>query len=159
VDATDLRPEILEELRDRAKRARLDNIAIVQEPSDDYDGVLVDAPCSGSGTWRRQPHLKWYVQPETIASFAKMQLEILTANAPRVKSGGLLIYATCSLSHHENRDVVAAFLKNHPQFKSEAPVKNYCGDFNGLGTTLLPGTRNTDGFYAALLRCHLAAQL
>ncbi|HEY8944900.1 MAG TPA: RsmB/NOP family class I SAM-dependent RNA methyltransferase, partial [Polyangiaceae bacterium] len=135
VDASDIRPEILEELRDRAKRARLDNVHIIPPPviarspqgdvaihhsdqarasRDDqplYDGVLVDAPCSGSGTWRRQPHLKWYVKPDTIASFTKTQLEILGLNAPRVKPGGLLIYATCSLSHHENRDVVAAFLQ------------------------------------------------
>ena len=170
VDATDIRAEILEELRDRAQRARLDNVRITNIPplptaqspaanvritniaADTYDGVLVDAPCSGSGTWRRQPHLKWYVQPETIAAFAKTQLEILTANAPRVKSGGLLIYATCSLSHHENHDVVASFLSAHPQFRAEPPVKNHGSTFDGLGTTLLPGTRNTDGFYVALLR-------
>lgn len=117
-----------------------------------YDGILVDAPCSGSGTWRRQPHLKWYVKPETITAFTKTQLEILTLNAPRVKPGGLLIYATCSLSHHENQDVAAAFLKSHPNFKAEQPPQNHGGTFDGLGTSLLPGTLNTDGFYVALLR-------
>ena len=152
VDATDIRVEILDELADRAKRARLDNITIVQKPAEQYDGILVDAPCSGSGTWRRQPHLKWYVQPETIAAFAQTQLEILTLNAPRVKPGGLLIYATCSLSHHENQDVAAAFLKTQPQFKAEQPPQNHGGTFDGLGTSLLPGTLNTDGFYVALLR-------
>ena len=152
VDATDIRPDILDELDDRAKRARLDNITIVREPTGTYDGVLVDAPCSGSGTWRRQPHLKWYVKPASITSFTKTQLEILAANAPRVKPGGLLIYATCSLSHHENRDVVAAFLKAHPQFQPEPSADTHGGTFDGLGTLLLPGTRNTDGFYVALLR-------
>jgi 16S rRNA (cytosine967-C5)-methyltransferase len=152
VDATDIRVEILDELDDRAKRARLTNITIVRTPADSYDGILVDAPCSGSGTWRRQPHLKWYVKPETITVFAQTQLEILSATAPRVKSGGLLIYATCSLSHHENHDVVAAFLQSHPNFKPEAPVKNYGSEFDGLGTSVLPGTLNTDGFYVALLR-------
>lgn len=152
VDATDIRPEILDELDDRAKRARLDNITIVQKPAAEYDGVLVDAPCSGSGTWRRQPHLKWYVKPETIAAFHQTQLEILATNVPRVKPGGLLIYATCSLSHHENQDTVAAFLKTHPNFAAEKPVENHGGDYDGLGTLLLPGTRNTDGFYVALLR-------
>ncbi len=152
VDATDIRPEILEELRDRAKRARLTNVRITNKPADAYDGVLVDAPCSGSGTWRRQPHLKWCMDPYDIVAFAGLQLAILSANAPRVKSGGLLIYATCSLSHYENRDVTAAFLKSHPEFKAEPPAKNYGGEFDGLGTTLLPGTRNTDGFYVALLR-------
>jgi 16S rRNA (cytosine967-C5)-methyltransferase len=184
VDATDIRPEILEELRDRAKRARLDNVRIVppeviarspasrdneaihldrhsagqqnaSRPRDDsalYDGVLVDAPCSGSGTWRRQPHLKWYAKPESIASFAKTQREILDLNASRVKPGGLLIYATCSLSHHENQDVATAFLAAHPEFKPESPADNHGGTFDGVGTTLLPGTRNTDGFYAAIFR-------
>ncbi len=152
VDATDIRPDILDELDDRAKRARLDNIAIVREPTGTYDGVLVDAPCSGSGTWRRQPHLKWYVKPETITSFTRTQLEILTVNASRVKPGGLLIYATCSLSHHENHDVVAAFLKSHPAFKPEPSADTHGGTFDGLGTLLLPGTRNTDGFYVSLLR-------
>jgi 16S rRNA (cytosine967-C5)-methyltransferase len=186
VDATDIRPDILDELRDRAKRARLTNIHIIpspvmaRSPEDDvlsaeasakaeaiqpttktsgsrdvtpfYDGVLVDAPCSGSGTWRRQPHLKWYVKPETIASFARTQLEILTAHAPRVKPGGLLLYATCSLSHHENQDVVAAFLQAHPTFTSLPAADTHGGTFDGLGTTLLPGTRNTDGFYVATLR-------
>lgn len=152
VDATDIRPEILEELRDRAKRARLDNVRITNNPEAAYDGVLVDAPCSGSGTWRRQPHLKWYAKPESIASFAKTQREILDLNAPRVKPGGLLIYATCSLSHHENQDVASAFLAAHPEFKAEPPPDNHGGTFDGTGTTLLPGTRNTDGFYAAILR-------
>lgn len=151
VDATDIRPEILDELADRAKRARLTNITIVQKPAAEYDGILVDAPCSGSGTWRRQPHLKWYVKPETIAAFTKTQLEILSINAPRVKPGGLLIYATCSLSHHENQDVAAAFLKTHSAFKAEKPAQDHGGTFDGLGTSLLPGTRNTDGFYVALL--------
>ena len=101
---------------------QLDRRGALRAPRDDktpfvaeaYDGVLVDAPCSGSGTWRRQPHLKWYVKPETIAAFTMTQREILAANAPRVKPGGRLIYATCSLSHHENQDTVAAFLKDHP---------------------------------------------
>jgi len=152
VDATDIRPDILDELDDRAKRARLTNITIVREPKGSYDGVLVDAPCSGSGTWRRQPHLKWYVKPETIASFTKTQLEILAAQVSRVKPGGLLIYATCSLSHHENHDVVATFLKAHPQFKPEPSADTHGGTFDGFGTLLLPGTRNTDGFYVSLLR-------
>jgi 16S rRNA (cytosine967-C5)-methyltransferase len=152
VDATDIRLEILEELRDRAQRARLDNISIVKQATGTYDGVLVDAPCSGSGTWRRQPHLKWYVQPETIGQFTQLQLQILTANAPHVRPGGVLLYATCSLSHHENHGVAAAFLASHPDFSAEAPPSSHGGIFDGIGTALLPGTLNTDGFYAAAFR-------
>ena len=176
VDATDIRPDVLEELRDRAARARLTNIAIGQTPTGLYDGVLVDAPCSGSGTWRRQPHLKWYLQPETIPSFNRTQLAILAANAPLVRPGGELIYATCSLSRFENHDLVATFLATHPQFSAMKPTRDHGGDlsaagghpnskkdcpqqtagggfpFDGLGTMLLPGTLNTDGFYVAVLR-------
>ncbi|MBI3885339.1 MAG: RsmB/NOP family class I SAM-dependent RNA methyltransferase [Opitutae bacterium] len=152
VDATDLRADVLEELADRAARARLTNIAIGQPTAGLYDGVLVDAPCSGSGTWRRQPHLKWYLKPETIPSFNQTQLAILTANAPLVKPDGQLVYATCSLSHHENHDLVAKFLATHPEFAAEKPKHDHGGDYDGLGTTLLPGTRNTDGFYVAVLR-------
>jgi len=152
VDATDIRIEILDELADRAKRARLENITIVRTPGNGYDGVLVDAPCSGSGTWRRQPHLKWYVKPETIAAFAETQFQILETNAARVRPGGLLVYATCSLSHHENQDVANRFLLAHPDYHAEAPTSGHGGEFDGTGTSLLPGTLNTDGFYVALLR-------
>jgi len=152
VDATDIRMEILDELADRAKRARLDNISIVRAATDGYDGVLVDAPCSGSGTWRRQPHLKWYTKPETIASFNATQLQILTDNTKHVRPGGLLIYATCSLSHYENRDLAAEFLRLHPEFEAKLPPRNFGGEFDGIGTSLLPGARDTDGFYVATFR-------
>lgn len=152
VDATDIRADVLEELRDRAARARLTNIAIGQTPTGSYDGVLVDAPCSGSGTWRRQPHLKWYLKPETIPSFNRTQLAILAANAPLVRLGGVLLYATCSLSHYENHDLVARFLAAHPEFAAEKPQQDHGGDYDSLGTTLLPGTHDTDGFYVAALR-------
>jgi 16S rRNA (cytosine967-C5)-methyltransferase len=152
VDATDIRLEILDELADRAKRARLGNISIIRTPDKSYDGVLVDAPCSGSGTWRRQPHLKWYVKPETITAFTATQLQILDANAKHVRPDGVLVYATCSLSHHENHDVVKAFLQSRPEFNPEKPARNFGSEFDGIGTSLLPGTHNTDGFYVAVLR-------
>ena len=87
-----------------------------------------------------------------LAEFAALQRQILTANAPRVRAGGLLVYATCSLSRQENHDTVAAFLTAHPEFRPEKPVRDWGAVADGLGHTLLPGTRNTDGFYVALLR-------
>ncbi|HTL69248.1 MAG TPA: RsmB/NOP family class I SAM-dependent RNA methyltransferase [Lacunisphaera sp.] len=152
VDAADIRVDILDELRDRAQRARLANVRITNNPAGEYDGVLVDAPCSGSGTWRRQPHLKWYLTPESVEAFAQTQLEILSAQAARVKAGGLLVYATCSLSRRENHDVVQSFRQAHQDFAVVDPEKTYGGIFDGHGTTLLPGTRDTDGFYVAVLR-------
>jgi len=151
VDATDIRPAVLAELRERALRARLRNVATVA-PTGLYDGVLVDAPCSGTGTWRRLPHMKWHTKPETLPQFAAQQLEILTANAAMVRPGGLLVYATCSLSHVENHGVATAFLTAHPEFCAEKPSRDWGGRFDGAGTTLLPATHDSDGFYVSCLR-------
>lgn len=152
VEAADIRPETLVELRTRADRARLANVATVVTPGTGYDAVLVDAPCSGSGTWRRQPHLKWYTQPDMIPKFAATQLRILAENAGRVRPGGLLVYATCSLSRIENREVVAAFLEAHPGFAVEPAARDWSAATDGRGHTLLPSTHDSDGFYVALLR-------
>ncbi len=142
VDAHDIRASALDELGARAARARVANIRILSAtPSGSYDGVLVDAPCSGSGTWRRAPHLKWCTTPQTIADASALQRELLNRHAPLVRPGGNLVYATCSLSHHENEQVVDAFLAGHPEFTSAAPAR-----------TLLPSDYNTDGYFVAVLR-------
>lgn len=151
VDSTDIRPAMLEELRERTARARLGNVRLGRG-AELYDGVLVDAPCSGSGTWRRLPHMKWYTRPEMIDEFAATQLAILTENAGRVRPGGLLVYATCSLSRCENQGVATRFLAAHPAFAAERPARDFGGDYDGAGTTLLPGTHDSDGFYVALFR-------
>jgi len=151
VDATDIRPEALRELSERAARARLANVRITNKPAGPYDGVLVDAPCSGSGTWRRLPHMKWQTTPETISAFAADQLAILTANSAHVRPGGVLVYATCSLSSRENHDVVDAFLQSHPVFQANSPACDCGAVFDSLGSTLLPATHDTDGFYLAVL--------
>jgi 16S rRNA (cytosine967-C5)-methyltransferase len=142
VDAHDIRASALDELGARAARARIANIRIQsQKPSGTYDGVLIDAPCSGTGTWRRAPHLKWCTTARTVTDAAVVQATLLDLYAPRVRPGGLLVYATCSLSHHENADVVAVFLTAHPEFTPAAPAR-----------TLLPSDYNTDGYFVAPLR-------
>lgn len=144
VDAHDIRASALDELGSRAARARIANIRILSAaPSGRYDGVLIDAPCSGSGTWRRAPHLKWCTTPQTIADAAALQRDLLHRYAPLVSPGGQLVYATCSLSHHENDDVVTAFLSSHPTFTLAAPSR-----------TLLPSDHNTDGYFVAVLRAN-----
>lgn len=152
VDAADIRPEPLEELRERGRRARLTNIHLPARTGEAYDGVLVDAPCSGSGTWRRSPHLKWTTTPESVAQHARRQVRLLRENAARVRPGGLLVYATCSLSRQENHEVVAAFLAHTPGFAAERPAREWRGAWDTLGTTLLPATHDSDGFYIAILR-------
>jgi 16S rRNA (cytosine967-C5)-methyltransferase len=142
VDAHDIRPQALDELGTRAARARVANIRILSgKPAGPYDGVLIDAPCSGTGTWRRAPHLKWCTTPRMIADAAVIQNSLLELYAPLVRPGGLLVYATCSLSRVENDDVLATFLAAHPEFTAAASAR-----------TLLPSDFNTDGYFVAPLR-------
>lgn len=155
VDAYDIRPSALKELQIRAQRARLTNIAILPAaPTAQYDGVLVDAPCSGSGTWRRSPHLKWTTTPAQVTAAAEQQLKLLHQSASLVRSGGRLIYATCSLSRFENEAVVTDFLAVHPAFKAEPPANSFgfTPDTATGGLTILPARHNTDGFFVAALR-------
>ncbi len=151
VDAADPRPEALTELRHRAERAGLtDRISAAPSVSRDerYDGVLIDAPCSGSGTWRRLPHLQWSTTLERVKSEAARQRRLLAEFAPRVRTGGRLIYATCSLCRSENEAVVADFLAGQPDFA--ATGMNQAGAV--VGERLWPAAHDGDGFFVARLR-------
>jgi 16S rRNA (cytosine967-C5)-methyltransferase len=142
VDAYDIRPAALHELEVRAARAKVTRIAVLTAPvTGSYDGVLVDAPCTGCGTWRRAPHLKWTTSASDVAKAAERQTALLAEFGARVRPGGRLMYATCSLSRMENEEVVAAFLSAHSNFVADAPAR-----------TILPATHNTDGFFVGALR-------
>ncbi|MCP1170221.1 RsmB/NOP family class I SAM-dependent RNA methyltransferase [Limimaricola litoreus] len=82
-----------------------------------YDHVLVDAPCSGSGTWRRDPDGKWRLSPETLRDLARLQARLLDEALAHVAPGGSLSYATCSVLHEENDAIVTAFLERHPLWR------------------------------------------
>jgi 16S rRNA (cytosine967-C5)-methyltransferase len=119
------------------------------------DRVLVDAPCSGLGTLRRNPDLKWRQTPESVAELAPKQLSILTSAARLVKRGGRLVYATCSILEAENEAVVAQFLAAHPEFVlvsardvlAEQRIDLDTGEY----LSLWPHRHATDGFFAAVL--------
>ncbi|PAW82266.1 MAG: hypothetical protein B9S27_03395 [Opitutia bacterium Tous-C8FEB] len=153
VEATDIRPAALAELRERATRAGLGNLRVTARPARAaYDGVLVDAPCSGTGTWRRAPHLKWVTRPEHLARAAARQLELLRQLAPLVRPGGLLVYATCSLARSENAAVIAGFLRENPAFAPQPPAADF-GFTPAEGClTVWPSRHDTDGFFVAALR-------
>lgn len=118
------------------------------------DAVLVDAPCSATGTMRRHPDARWRLHPAVFARAAQRQNRLLDAAATLVRPGGLLIYATCSLEPEENEQVVEQFLKHHPEFArsargiSSAPAEliTVSGDFQSL-----PQRHGIDGAYAARL--------
>ncbi len=153
VDALDPRPAALAQLGRRAARAGLGSvIRLPARPDESYDGVLVDAPCSGSGTWRRSPHLKWTTSPARVADCAALQLSLLTRYARHVRPGGLLIYATCSLCRSENESVAAAFLASSPGF-APAPIPGArWGTPRPPGLLLPPSTNDGDGYFVALFK-------
>jgi 16S rRNA (cytosine967-C5)-methyltransferase len=155
VDAIDPRSSALAELKLRANRAHLSQITVRQHPPAPdalYDGVLVDAPCSGTGTWRRFPQLKWSTTEADITTAAQRQREILARYATHVRPGGLLVYATCSLSHVENDDIVADFLAAHAEFEPAPFAKTFGASASPTGLTIFSSLHNTDGYFVAALR-------
>ena len=155
IDAIDPRASALAELKLRASRARLSQVTIRQHPPAPdalYDGVLVAAPCSGTGTWRRFPQLKWSTTEADITASVHKQREILARYAQHVRPGGLLVYATCSLSHCENDDVVADFLASHAGFEPATLARTFGALARPTGLTILPSLHNTDGFFVAALQ-------
>ena len=126
-----------------------------------FDGVLVDAPCSGLGTLRRHPELRWRRRPEDIARLATLQREILANVAPLVRPGGVLVYAVCTITREETEDVVAWFRSAHPGFVAEdARTRVPPALVTPAGTLrTLPHRHGLDGFFAARLRLDSSAGL
>ncbi len=117
------------------------------------DAVLVDAPCSGLGTLRRRPELKWRLQRGEVEAYHYRQCALLEAGARLTRPGGRLLYATCSLLQRENQAVVAAFLADNKNFRLK-PVRMVAGlpSQTAPFLLLLPHQTETDGFFAALLQ-------
>ena len=153
VDAHDVRPAALDELGRRAGRAGFSGrIARPRRLEGPVDGVLVDAPCSGTGTWRRSPHFKWVTTPAWVKSCARRQTALLAEFAAFVRPGGRLIYATCSLCRSENEEVIREFLIGHPAFAPAPFPRPLGGEPREAGLIFWPATHNSDGFYVASLR-------
>jgi 16S rRNA (cytosine967-C5)-methyltransferase len=144
----------------RAQRAGVRNLQVRSPihpaPLDGLEGrmdlVFVDAPCTGSGTWRRHPDAKWRLTPEQLARRMAEQDAVLAQAAVFVKAGGRLIYVTCSLFAEENEDRVAAFLAASPDFAAVPAVGPAEAFLTGEGfLRLTPRTAGTDGFFVAVL--------
>lgn len=115
------------------------------------DVVLVDAPCSGTGTWRRNPEARWRLTPARLDRLVAEQARILDFAAPLLAPGGALVYATCALTDREGRDQVQAFLHRHGGWTAE-PIAMAAGRPHGAGRLMTPGHDATDGFYFARMR-------
>ncbi len=131
--------------------------AAIKRHAASADWVLVDAPCSGSGTWRRNPDLKWRFTQEDLAEVIKTQAAILSSARQLVKPGGALIYVTCSLLREENEAQLLRFLGENSDFRVESPDKmwdNHLSHEPDVGSVLrlTPHKDGTDGFFAAILR-------
>ena len=114
-----------------------------------FDGVLVDAPCSCSGTWRRNSEARWIALDQTCQRAAKNQLEILKKASAKVKLGGILVYATCSMSQIENEQVVEKFLDEHSDFSLDPIIHPLTGEkISGL-MTVKSWPENCDAMFAA----------
>ena len=154
---------------DRLRRAGARNVQVLEAGQDSglaslrdrMDRVVIDAPCTGSGTWRRRPDAKWRLSPDMLAARVADQAAVLDAGAALVKPGGQLTYITCSVLPAENREQVDGFLSRHPDFAvkpwreawdaaidAEAPPSA-----DGSDETLLmtPRSHGTDGFFVATL--------
>lgn len=118
--------------------------------SDSADCVLIDAPCSGTGTWRRNPEARWRLTPDRIARLAQAQRHVLEIGATLVKPGGALVYIVCSLLDEEGAGQVSAFLTDHPGWRA-APLVLPAGRPHGAGVRLTPAHDATDGFFVARL--------
>ena len=119
-----------------------------------FDRVLVDAPCTGTGTWRRNPDARLRLTEADLAELLPKQAAILDQAAPLVRSGGRLVYATCSLLSEENEDQVTAFLARRPGFALVPLTRAWPGGAPpnpGDYLSLTPARHGTDGFFAAVL--------
>ena len=162
--AFDISEKRLLNLGQRLKRSGLSNLhaQVISGENDQklkrlngkFDRVLVDAPCSGMGTLRRNPDLKWRFEAEDIAELNLKQANILSRCAKLVKAGGRLIYATCSLLNDENEAIVEAFLVNNTEFNlmpaNEVLAQQHIKIDTGKYLKLLPHLHGTDGFFAAV---------
>lgn len=163
--AFDVSAKRLENLRPRLARSGLQNVhpqriegardARVKRLAGKIDRVLVDAPCSGLGTLRRNPDLKMRQTTQSVEELRGKQATILDSAAKLLKPGGRLVYATCSLLPEENQDIITAFLQNHGMFALKSAdsimkrqkIEIECGEY----FELWPAQHGTDGFFAAVL--------
>ena len=165
VYAFDTSEKRLNNLKPRLKRSGLSNLfpqliagekdLKVKRLAGKIDRVLVDAPCSGLGTLRRNPDLKWRQSPESIEELKHKQAAILSSAALLLKPGGRLVYATCSFLPEENQEIAEHFLADRPQFTllncSELLAQQKISLDTGVFLQLSPQVHHTDGFFAAAM--------
>ena len=174
--ATDIDKRRLAPIHERIARAGARNIQVrtptaahggsdvVADLAGRADLVMIDAPCTGTGAWRRNPDAKWRIRPGALAERIKQQDDVLERAAALVKPGGRIAYVTCSVLAEENGDRVQAFVARHPEFSVEKPADLFAvlGErayllrravlMSAEGLLMTPRRTDTDGFFVSLLR-------
>ena len=168
VYACDVHSKRLEQLAKRSKRAGVHNVRThvlsserdkwVKKHTEVADVVLIDAPCTGTGTWRRSPDSRWNLSNESLANLVELQKSILDSACRLVKPGGRLVYATCSLLREENEQQISEFLQRNESFQTQSidlpealsqhQERLIC---SGHELRTFPALTGTDGFYVASL--------
>ena len=171
--ATDDDKRRLAPIHERLKRSGARNVQVrtpksigdeISDLAGRMDLVLIDAPCTGTGSWRRNPDAKWRMRPGALEQRQKEQVEILDRAVPFVKAGGRIAYITCSVLEEENDSQARGFLARHPEFAVQPPtdVIKSLGErafmfakaarLSELGTLMTPRATDTDGFYVSVMR-------
>jgi 16S rRNA (cytosine967-C5)-methyltransferase len=163
--AVDSHPSRLKLVEENAVRLKLFNIKtllgdwteLAQQFINRADKVLLDVPCSGTGTLRRKVDARWKKSEEQVKQLAELQSRLLEASVPVVRKGGVIVYATCSLEPEEDEEVIKTFLERHPEFVLDDPRPFLPSEIPNAITQegflrLFPHKHNTDGVFAARLR-------
>ena len=157
--ASDRSARRLAKLKDRASRAQIFNYraapwegGAVLPTKTKFDGVLIDAPCSGVGTWQRNPHARWTTMPKDVHELAAIQGKMLTNAAPALKSGGRLVYAVCTLTRAETTAIADAFTAAHPEFEPQPVLPQHPdpSSQNLSSRVLWPHEFNANGMFIAI---------
>ncbi|SOC83818.1 16S rRNA (cytosine967-C5)-methyltransferase [Ensifer adhaerens] len=168
VHAYDADRKRLSPIIERLKRAGTRNVQVhdgfsaLKPMVGKFDRVLIDAPCTGTGTWRRRPDTKWRLTEKNLGERVTQQRDVLETAASYVRPGGHLAYVTCSLLPQENQEQIQSFLSAHPEFQARSSAADFARltgqseikplDAAGMGITLSPATSDTDGFYFCLMQ-------
>ena len=171
--ATDDDKRRLASIHERLKRSGARNVQVRTPKSvggeiDDLTGrmdlVLIDAPCTGTGAWRRNPDAKWRMRPGALEQRRKEQAEILDRTVALIKAGGRIGYVTCSVLEEENGTQIQAFLAKHPEFSVQPPTEviqclgerafmfGKAARLSQDGVLMTPRATDTDGFFVSVLR-------
>jgi 16S rRNA (cytosine967-C5)-methyltransferase len=161
ITALEIDPKRLNMLQNTLERQNIHSVEIVKgdarsspfSPERRFDKILVDAPCTGSGTLANKPYAKWRIKNSLVSRYSQLQYEILSEISKYLKVGGSLLYSTCSLLPEENENIVEEFLKKHTNFETqEVPFPDLGENIPFKGKRYLPHKVDSEGFTVFLLK-------